>query len=866
MVRQEIRLIKSNKGTLDTNKNLSLQFYSLKVHMKSLPLVILLFVLSSLKVVTAQDTTTIRNTIVDYNNPKTYIVGDISVTGIKYLGEEQMISLTGLSPGDEIVIPGDDLSSIVKRIWAQRFFSDVAFYIDSLVQDTVYLNLYLQERPRVSSWEFNGVRSGEKGDLEEKLKLRRGSELSDYVISSSSEIIRKFYVEKGFLQTEVSVRQEDDTLFTNTVKVTFDVDRKSRVKIKEINFNGNKNLKESKLVSAMKKTNDMRLLNFFKSKKFNEKEYENDKKLILQKYSENGFRDAKIVKDSIYYVEEGRLAIDFEIDEGKRYYFRDITWTGNSLYSEEQLNSVLRIGTGDIYDVVSMEKRLFDAQDGNVSKMYRDQGYLFFRVLPVEKTIEGDSIDVEMRMFEGEPALFNRIVINGNNVTNEKVARRELFTRPGYLFSQTYLERSLQALSAMGHFDPEKLMSPTGYSIVPNELSNTVDVTYNVEEKSNSQFEIAGGWGGNTFVGTLGISFNNFSLSKVFDKKAWRPVPLGDGQQLAIRFQTNGTYYTALSASFTEPWLFGNKPTSFTFSTYYTRQTNSYYFYQNTGQSMEVYGLAAGIGTRLKWPDNQFVLYNELSVQTYKLQDWGYYFIFKDGISNNISWKIRLARNSTDQPIYPRSGSDFELGLQITPPYSLFRSSDTDYKSMTDSERYKWIEYHKWTFKGSTFNKIIGDLVLMTRFNFGYLGYFNRDLGYSPFEGYILGGDGMSGYNTYGSETIGLRGYANNSLTPRKNNSYAGNVYDKFTLELRYPLVLQPQSTIYALVFLEGGNSWSDIRDFNPFSIKRSAGFGVRVLLPVVGMLGIDWGYGFDNSVEGTRGGSNFHFVIGQQF
>lgn len=843
-----------------------MQFYSLKVQMKSLPLVILALLLASFGRASAQDTIPNRTATVDYNTPKTYVVGGISVTGVKYLGEEQMISLTGLTKGDKIEIPGDDLSSIIKRIWAQRFFSDVAFYIDSTVQDTVYLNLYLQERPRVSRWEFEGVRSGEKSDLNDRLKLRRGGELSDYIISSSVDIIKKFYKEKGFTQAEVEVKQQDDTLFTNTVQVTFSVDRKSRVKIKQISFEGNDNIKDSKLAASMKKTKDMRIRNFFNSKKFNDKEYENDKMLLLQKYSELGYRDAKIVKDSIYYIEDGRLAIDFQIDEGQRYYFRNINWTGNSIYDESQLNSILRIGKGDIYDVVSMEKRLFEAEDGNISKMYRDQGYLFFRVIPVETAIVGDSVDVEMRMFEGKPAIFNRVVINGNNVTNEKIARRELYTRPGYLFSQTYLERSLRELSSMGHFDPEKLMSPTGYSIIPNENANTVDVTYNVEEKSNSQFEIAGGWGGNTFVGTLGISFNNFSIGKVFDKKAWRPVPLGDGQQLSLRFQTNGTYYTALSASFTEPWLFGNKPTSFTFSTYYTRQTNSYYFYQNTDQSMEVYGIAAGIGTRLKWPDNQFILYNEISAQTYKLTDWDYYFIFKDGISNNISWKLRLQRNSTDQPIYPRSGSDFQLGLQITPPYSLFRSKDTDYSSMTDAERYKWIEYHKWTFKGSTFNKIIGDLVLMTRANFGYLGLYNRDLGYSPFEGFILGGDGMSGYNTYGSETIGLRGYSNNSLTPRNNNGYAGNVYDKFTVELRYPLVLQPQSTIYALVFLEGGNSWSDIRDFNPFSIKRSAGFGVRVLLPIVGMLGIDWGYGFDNSHEGEKGGSNFHFVIGQQF
>lgn len=835
--------------------------------MKSLTLFLsILFLIPSGAAAQQRDTINTRTAVTDYNSPQNYIVGGIKVSGIKYATENQVIGQTGLSVGDTIQIPSDEISSIIKRLYAQRLFSDVAMYIDSVSRDTVFLNLYLQERPRIIRWDFEGVRTGERTDLQERLKLRRGGELSDYVISSSSDIIRRFYIEKGFLQAEVNVKHEADSMVLNGVRVTFVVDRKSRVKIKQINFSGNENVKGSKLASSMKKTKDMRILNFFSSKKFNEKEYENDKKLLIQKYSERGYRDAKIVKDSIYYIEDGRLGIDFIIDEGNKYYFRDITWTGNSMYSAEQLNSILRIGKGDIYDVVSMEKRLFDAEEGNVTKLYRDRGYLFFRVMPVEKAIVGDSVDVEMRMFEGKPAIFNRIIINGNNVTNEKVARRELYTRPGYLFSQTALERSVRELATMGHFDPEKLSSASGTSVIPNEITNTVDVTYNVEEKSNSQVELAGGWGGNTFVGTLGLSFNNFSLSKVFDKKAWRPVPLGDGQQLSIRFQTNGTYYTALSGSFAEPWLFGNKPTSLNISLYYTRQTNSYYFYQNTDQSMEVYGMAAGIGTRLKWPDDRFVLYNELSVQSYKLKDWQYYFIFSDGLSNNISWKIRLQRNSTDQPIYPRSGSDFMLGLQITPPYSLFRSADTDYKGMTDAQRYKWIEYHKWTFKGTTYNRIAGDLVLMSRAFFGYLGYYSRSLGYSPFEGFIVGGDGMSGYNTYGSETIGLRGYPNSSLTPRINNSYSGNVYDKFTVELRYPLVLQAQSTIYALLFLEGGNSWSDIRDFNPFQIKRAAGFGVRVLLPIVGMLGIDWGYGFDPIEDKTRSGSNFHFVIGQQF
>ena len=834
--------------------------------MKSLSLLLLLALLSPLGASAQQQNQQKTNIVVDYNSPKEYVIGGLEVSGIQYLGKDQILSLTGLSVGDKITIPGEDISAIIKRIYMQRYFSDVSVHIDSVITDTAYIRFDLLERPRVSRWEFEGIKSGEKSDLNEKLKLRRGSELSEYLIGSTSEIIRKFYIEKGFLQTEVNVVQEQDTLIRNAVKVTFKVDRKSKVKIKKISFEGNENVKGSKLASAMKKTKDMRILNFFNSKKFNEKEYPNDKRLLLQAYGERGYRDARIVKDSMYYIEDGRLGIHFVIDEGKRYYFRDITWTGNSIYSSEQLNSVLKIKSGDIYDVVSMEKRLFEAEEGNVSKLYRENGYLFFNVSPVEVRIDGDSVDVEMRMVEGKPATFNRIVINGNNITNEKVVRRQLWTKPGYLFSQSELERSLRDLASMGHFEPEKIMSPSGYNIMPNYNANTVDVTYNVEEKPNSQLVLAGGWGGNTFVGTLGLSFNNFSIGRVFKKSSWRPVPLGDGQQLSIRFQTNGTYYTAFSASFSEPWLTGKKPTSLNISAYYTRQTNSYYFYQNSGQSMEVYGFGAGIGTRLKWPDNWFVFYNELSWQTYRLTDWQYYFLFTDGLSNNISWKINLSRNSTDQAIYPRKGSDFQMGLQLTPPYSLFRPKDTNYNGMTDAQRYKWIEYHKWTFKGALFTPIVGDLVLMTRAQFGYLGYYNRNLGYSPFEGFIVGGDGMSGYNTYGSDIIGLRGYENNSLTPRKNNGYVGNVYDKFTVELRYPLVLQPQSTIYALLFLEGGNSWSDIKDFNPFQIKRSAGVGVRVLLPIVGMLGIDWGYGFDPVGDKRRGGSNFHFVIGQQF
>ncbi len=813
------------------------------------------------------------NIVVDYNNPKKYIVGDIKVEGVKIVSPEQIISLTGLQKGDEVTIPSEQLTDVVQRIYRQRFFANVGFYIDSLsaAKDTCFLVLKLQERPRVSRWNFAGVKKTEQSDIKERVKLRPGGELSDYVIKSTSDIIKRYFKEKGFLKTEVTVSQVVDTVVKNAVRVTFNIDKGPKVKIQTITFSGNEHIKESKLAASMKKTKDKRLRNLLSSKKFNEEEYKKDKESMISVFNEAGYRDAKIVKDSMYYITPDRLAIDFEVEEGKKYYFRDISWTGNSIYTAEQLNSILMINKGDIYDVVTMDKRLQGdpkQQHMDVRKMYTDNGYLFFNVMPVEVKIEGDSVDVEMRIFEGKPATFSNIIINGNTITNEKIARRALFTRPGYLYSQSDLERSLREISSMGHFDPEVALSEKGYSILPNQMNNTVDVAYNLQEKPNSQLELSGGWGGNTFVGSVGVSFNNFSFKRMFDKGAWRPVPLGDGQTLSIKFQTNATYYTALSASFIEPWLFGKKPTSLSLSVYYTRQTNSYYWYQNTDEYMEVFGVAAGIGTRLKWPDNYFVLYNELSMQTYKLNNWNYNFLFDTGKSNNASYKIALTRNSTDQPIYPRKGSDFTFSIQATPPYSAFRPKDTDYKNMTDQEKYKWIEYHKWTFKGALYTQLVGDLVMKLSANFGYLGYYNRNLGYSPFEGFILGGDGMSGYNTYGSEIIGLRGYPNNSLTPIIDNAYAGNVYDKFTVELRYPLVLQPQSTIYGLVFLEGGNCWADIKDFNPFSIKRSAGVGLRVMLPIVGMLGIDWAYGFDSVPnEGLkRSGSQFHFVIGQQF
>ena len=830
---------------------------------------------------------------VDYNRPVKYKVGGVSVDGNNYFSESQIISLTGLQKGMEVTVPSEELSGIVRRLWLQGYFEDVSMEIDHLSadRDSAFLKIVVSERPRVSRWSFSGVKSGEKKDLQERLNLRRGGEFSDYVKKTSSDIIKKYYAEKGFLDCKVEAEVEKDTIIRKAIRVNFAVDRGIKVKVQDINFIGNEHLKDYKLARSMKKTKSRKFYNFFHTKKFDPKEYPNDKKTLISAFNEAGYRDARIVKDSIYTIEPGRLGIDITVEEGDKYYFRDITWTGNSVYHADQLNQVLAIKPGDVYDIVTMEKRIYGGGKQNeydISKMYRDNGYLFFNITPVETNIQNDSVDVEMRISEGKQATLNNIIINGNDLTSEKVVRRQIFTRPGNLFSQTDFERSIREIASLGQFDPESIMSSDGYSMIPNQNNNTVDLVYNVTEKPSSQLELSGGWGGRTFVATAGVSFNNFSTRRMFEKNAWRPVPLGDAQNLAFRFQTNGTYYTALSASFVEPWLFGKKPTSLSLSTYYTRQTNSNTYLQilSHDRMMEIYGFSASLGNRLKWPDNYFVLYNGLSWQTYKLTNWySGYFFFDDGLSHNLSYTLSLTRNSTDQQIYPRMGSDFSFSLQFTPPYSLFRRHsydahgnkiavdnwrDVDYSTWTSGQRFRWIEYHKWKFNAASYTKLVGDLVLMARAQFGYLGRYNKNWGYSPFEGFLVGGDGMSGYSTYGSDIIPLRGYENYSLTPYAQTSYnsngyayAGNVYDKFTVELRYPVILQPSSTIFALAFIEGGNCWDSIEKFNPFQIKRSAGVGARIFLPMVGLLGIDWGYGFDDS---RNGGSQFHFIIGQQF
>jgi len=811
-------------------------------------------------------TATVTNATFDYTKPQKYVIADVSVSGVKYYTTEQILSLTSIAIGDTVMIPSDDISQIARKLWAIRYFSDVSITAPKIEGDKIYLNIHLEERSRVSSWNFTGVKKSQRDDLQERVKLRRGSEYSEYLIKTSVDIIKKYLDEKGFRNAEITVLQENDTIINNAIRVTFAIDRKEKVKIKKITFEGNEALSDGKLARSMKKTKGNTLRNLFSSKKFNEEEFENDKGNLITAYNEKGYRDARIVSDTVYSINERRLGIKLVVEEGKRYYFRNIDWVGNTKLPSEGLNNLLGIRKGDIYDRVLLEKRL-NGEYPSVNAWYSNNGYLFFRVDPVEVNIEGDSIDFEIRMFEGDQATFNRINIAGNTKTNEKIIRRELHTKPGYLFRRTEWERSMRELASSGNFEAEQLLSNEGFRIEPNEHDGTVDLTYVLTEKANDQLELSGGWGGNTFIGTVGVRFSNFSLRRLFKKGAWRPVPSGDGQTLALRLQIQGDYYQAVSFNFVEPWLTSKKPTSLSVTGYYTRETNGSLYFQTISQWMETLGLSVGIGTRLKWPDNYFQLYNEANFQRYKLYDWPEsYYGFSNGTSHNLSWRILFSRNSTDQPFYPREGSDFSIGLQITPPYSLFRPG-ADFRAMAASERYKWIEYHKWTFKGTVYQKLIGDLVLLARAQFGYLGYFNSNLGYSPFEGFILGGDGMTGWNRYGHENIALRGYANQSITPVVNGSYAGRVYDKFTLELRHPVILEQQAQIYACIFFEGGNAWPSIDKFNPFAIKRSAGVGVKIMLPIVGILGIDWGYGFDEVVgNASANGSNFAFTFGMQF
>ncbi|MDR2563965.1 MAG: outer membrane protein assembly factor BamA [Prevotellaceae bacterium] len=816
--------------------------------------------------------------------PKTYIIEEITVSGISFADKNQIITISGLRKNDEIKVPGDEkFTNAVKRIWANNHFGSVSVDSVRTEGDKIWLDIKLTERPRIYTWDIVGVKKGQIKDLKEKVNIRRGAPLSDYTIKTSVDKIKHFYAEKGFLNAEVEVEKSLDTTITNAIHLLFRITKNNKVKIKEIKIDGNSDVKAWKLRGAMKKTKQkgFAFKSIFKSRKYIESNYDEDRENLIAFYNRKGYRDAEIVEDSVYRISKNRVGIKMKIYEGRRYYFRNITWVGNTKFPTDQLEAMLRIKKGDVYDRGTLDERLNYDEQSVSSYFYQDNGYIFAHLMPVETNITGDSIDLEIRIHEGEQAAYSRINIAGNTKTNEHVIRRELRTVPGDLFSITKYKESIRMLSAMGHFDPEELQKNAQKFIKPNAADGTVDLNYEVTEKSNDQLELSGGWGANMFVGSVGVKFSNFSMRRFFDFKSWRPVPTGDGQTLGLRFQTNGTRYQQFSINFMEPWLGGRKPISLSISAYFSNQNSAYnpyysnyygggypYYYNDysSNESMKVMGFSAGLGHRLQWPDNWFSLYYELSLQRYQLRNWTGGFIFSNGNSNNFSLKIMFGRKSTNNPIFPSSGSDLSVGVQLTPPYSLF-SPNKNWKEMKSEEKYKWIEYNKWSFNGSFFTPVIGKFVLMARAQFGYLGYYNKNWGYSPFEGFVVGGDGMSGYVMYGQDIVGLRGYENNSLTPYRNNAYEGNVYDKFTLELRYPIIMQPQSQIYALSFFEAGNCWETIKKFNPFDTKRSAGIGVRIYLPIVGMLGIDWGYGFDKiSNRSGANGSNFHFVIGQSF
>lgn len=806
--------------------------------------------------------------MMDYSRQREFVIADIQVKGVKYLNPTHLSSISGLQRGQKIQIPGDDISQAIKKYWKHGLFSDVKIVISKIEGDKAYLEIHLKEHPRLVGFEISGLRKGETTDLKDDIGLRRGIQVTDNVINNSVIIIKKHFLEKGYFNTEIDVRQVNDTAIDNGIKLIFHVNKNKRVKIEELIFEGNQVYTDKRLRRTMKKTKQ-RDLNIFKGSKYIEKEYRNDKASLIAFYNENGYRDARIVNEELVELNDKRVGLKITLEEGNKYYIRSINWVGNTKYPSDYLSAVLGVKEGDIYDKSHLDDRLQMDEDA-VSSVYMDNGYLFFNVSPVEVNIENDSVDIEMRIYEGEQARINKVIIRGNTKTNEHVVRRELFTRPGELFSKTDLIRSHREIASLGHFDPETI----GINPLPNPSDGSVDIEYTLEEKANDQLELSGGWGGYGFVGSIGVRFTNMSVKNFFDPDAWRPVPTGDGQTLSLRAQSN-IYYHSFSVSFMEPWFGGKKANSFSTSFNYTIQKNRYT--DATGY-LKVLGGSVGLGKRLKWPDDYFSIYNEVSLQVYDLKNYPG-FGLDDGKYNMLSFKTVLSRNSQDQLIYPRRGSNLSLGLQFTPPYSLF--DKRDYGDLTDYEKYKNIEFHKWTFDAAWYTALIGDLVLAVKAQFGYLGYYNEDIGQPRFEKFRVGGSGLSGYNFYGTDIIALRGYDEGALEPRTkadpNDQLSpvigdGNVYTRYFMELRYPVMLKPQATIYGLAFIEGGNNERSWADYNPFAVKRSAGFGIRAFLPMFGLLGFDWAYGFD-SLDGqytspmvNQDRTHFHFMIGQQF
>ena len=796
-----------------------------------------------------------------------YILRKVNIHGVKHINHDVIRSSSGLVAGDSIFLSGSFIQNAMMRLWSQRYFEDIQ--IGATIEgDSVDLEVVLRERPRVMNWAVAGVSKGKSKDLvDEVLKLKRGHELSDHIIDKNIKLIKEHFGDKGFLDCDVEVKIEPDTVIKQAVNVTFDVKKNQRVRIGEITFSGNKAFEAKRLARTFKKTHKVSPW-FWQKTKFNEKEYEEDKELMLDFYNSKGYRNANIVSDSIYRLEgtkKPRLGIRINIAEGNKYYIRNVSWVGNSKYDTEMLQRMLAVNKGDVYDKKSIHKRLGIGKEQNpddmsVSSLYQNEGYLMSQIEPSEIIIGADSLDLEVKIFEGNQFTINNVGISGNNRVNDEVIRRELYTRPGELYNRALIMQTIRTLAGMQHFNEETLMPDI--KPVSNDL---VDINWPLEEKASDQFNVAAGWGSGTFVGSVGITLNNLSIRNMFKKGAWKPYPMGQNQRLSISGQTNGTYYKAIALSFQDPWLGGRKPNSFTISGHLSEQNNAYYIWQSATSYFRSYGISIGLGKRLSWPDPYFTFYGELAYQHYGLKNYSS-FIMQNGKANMLSLRLVLARNSTDQPIYPRRGSDISVSLQITPPFSAMDGKDYSNPNMSEQERYRWSEFHKWQFKAQWFQALTpnNNLVLMAKAEMGFLGHYNKNK-ISPFERFQVGGDGMSGYTMYGVDIISLRGYEDGALDPVGSNYSIA--YNKYTVELRYPVILKPSSQIYVLGFLEAGNGFTSWKDFAPWKVKRSAGVGVRLYLPIVGMLGIDWGWGFDPPAGSTkRSGSQFHFVIGQSF
>ncbi|MGB0881664.1 MAG: outer membrane protein assembly factor BamA [Vicingaceae bacterium] len=795
-----------------------------------------------------------------YSSPKEYEIGGITVSGTNYFNPVTIRSISGLSVGERIKVPGDKITKAIRSLWEQKLFGNVSVLATKIEGDKIFLDIHIEELPRLSKFRFTGVRKGKQKDLREEIGLMRGKVVTENLLINTKNRVRNEFVKKGFLDAEVTIDQMADTAVANNVILTINIKKGPRVKIKDINFFDNNSIKSGKLRRSLEETKRARAYNIFSASKFIPNSYEQDKPAIIAKYNEKGYRDAKISEDSTYRISEKRMNIDITVEEGNQYYFRNIKWIGNTIHSTKVLDRILDIKKGDVYNKTTLESRLFMNQKGrDVSSLYLDDGYLFFQVNPVEVKIENDSIDFEIRMYEGKQARINRVTIVGNDKTNDHVIRREIKTLPGELFSRSDIIRTQRELMQLGYFNPETM----GVNPSPNQEDGTVDIEYVVEEKPSDQIELSGGFGAGRVVGSLGVSFNNFSARNFFKKGAWRPLPAGDGQRLSLRAQSTGVGFQAYSMSFTEPWLGGRKPNSLSVSLNHTRLHASS---GDISQTFKSYGVSVGLGRRLTFPDDFFTLYNEVAYRYYVLDNYQLLSGFSDGFANNLSFRHVLSRNSAGpSPIYPTTGSTTTFTLQHTLPYSWVRFEGKDINEASIQERNLWVEYHKWKFQTSWFSKLTHNkhaLVLNTKAGFGYLGSFNNDLGTSPFERFFLGGDGLSGFNqNIASEIVALRGYGAGDLSPRAGAS----LITKYTAEVRYPLSLNPSATIYGLVFGEAGNSWAQFDEFNPFEVYKSAGVGIRIFMPMFGLLGLDWGYRLDDipGVSNPEDRTEIHFSIG---